>query len=182
MTHDASGTPLRRDRRSAEGHPAPEPVEGPEAAGAATAGPIGRDGITPDIDRPAPSARIPGDPRRPFTRFPTDPIGIVQEVAPAPELDVPAEPVFWEPAPAPAPRPRIAGWALTAAIVALVASWFVGWGVPLAILAVVLAFGALRRPAEPRGVAIWALVLGFCATAFSLGWLVWAAMAWESLG
>jgi hypothetical protein len=77
---------------------------------------------------------------------------------------------------------RLAPWALVAAIVALIASWFVGWGIPLAIIAVVAAIMSLRRPVESRAIATWALVLGLAATIFSLGWLIWAAMQLERMG
>lgn len=78
-----------------------------------------------------------------------------------------------------APRPRrekrLAPWALTAAVFALIASFFVGWGIPVAILAIVVSVMALRRDGENRSMAIWALVLGVVASIYSLGWLAWAA-------
>jgi hypothetical protein len=77
---------------------------------------------------------------------------------------------------------RLAPWALLAAIVALCASWFVGWGIPLAIVAVVAAIMSLRRPVESRAIALWALILGLTATIYSLGWLIWAGMQFERLG
>ncbi|QTV79291.1 hypothetical protein [Microbacterium sp. NIBRBAC000506063] len=55
-------------------------------------------------------------------------------------------------------------------------------GVPIGLLAVGTAIVALRRPIESHGIARWALVLGLVSTAFSLGWLIWAAMALERLG
>lgn len=163
---DQDPSPLRRDRRSTAPRIVQESVS-------ADRGPLG-----PDLVLPEPSARIPGDLRRPLTRFPTDPIGIV---APAPQFDPialeseaepTAGPEFWEPGPV-SRRPWRAGWALATAIVALVISWFVGWGIPVALLSVGLAIAARRRPSEPRAVAVWALVIGLCATVFSLGWLVW---------
>ena len=71
---------------------------------------------------------------------------------------------------------------LLAAIVALGASFFVGWGIPVAVVAVIAAIMSLRRPVESRAIARWALVLGLCATVYSLGWLVWAGMQFERLG
>jgi hypothetical protein len=68
-----------------------------------------------------------------------------------------------------------------AAIVALGASFFVGWAVPVAVVAVIAAVMSLRRPVESRSMARWALVLGLCATVYSLGWLVWAGMQFERL-
>ena len=72
-------------------------------------------------------------------------------------------------------EPRLAPWALLSAIVALVASLFVGWGIPVAIISVMAAIMSLRRPQESRGMSVWALVLGLVATLYSAGWLVWAA-------
>ena len=67
-------------------------------------------------------------------------------------------------------------------MVALAVSFFVGWGIPVAIVAVIAAVMALRRPVESRAMARWALVLGLTATVYSLGWLVWAGMQFERLG
>ena len=90
----------------------------------------------------------------------------------------------WEPSPGAAAvdDTRLAPWALMAAIVALSASFFVGWAVPIAIVAVIASIMSLRRPVESRAIAHWALVLGLCATVYSLGWLVWAGMQFERLG
>lgn len=77
---------------------------------------------------------------------------------------------------------RLAPWALFAAIVALATSMFVGWGIPVAVIAVIAAIMSLRRPIESRGVALWALVLGLFATLCSTGWLIWAATQFEMLG
>ena len=68
---------------------------------------------------------------------------------------------------------------LAVAIVALCVSYFVWWGIPLALYGAGLAFSALRLPGERRGVAMWALVLSLCATVFSIGWLMWGVLAWE---
>ena len=69
-----------------------------------------------------------------------------------------------------------------AALGLLATSMFVGWGIPVAIIAVIAAVMSLRRPIESRSVAIWALVLGLAATLFSAGWLIWAAMQFEIMG
>nr|WP_246286254.1 hypothetical protein [Microbacterium pseudoresistens] len=79
-------------------------------------------------------------------------------------------------------EPTLAPWALLAAIVALVTSFFVGWGIPVAIIAVIAAIMALRTPSENRAMAVWALVLGGVATLYSAGWLVWAAYRFGWLG
>ncbi|MGO2748113.1 hypothetical protein [Microbacterium sp.] len=149
----------------------------------------GADGPTvenprPEVEHPADSARMPGARRGEYTRMPTGPIGIEPTVASGPADSAGTPTMQWDPASlAPADdNARLAPWALVAAVVALVTSWFVGWGIPLAVIAVVAAIMSLRRPVESRAIATWALVLGIAATIFSLGWLVWAGMQFESIG
>jgi len=128
-----------------------------------------------------------------YTRLPTAPVPIGVESGPqldgglAPE-DLELDPSGtttvheeWHPTdgtelPVPGPaEPRLAPWALLSAIVALFASLFVGWGIPVAIVSVISAIMSLRRPGENRVVSVWALVLGILATLYSAGWLLWAA-------
>lgn len=138
---------------------------------------------TAEVERPVGTARMPGVPREGYTRLPTGPVNVEPVVSgPADTAGMPA--VQWAPndASMSEDNTRLAPWALFAAVVALVASWFVGWGIPLAIVAVIAAIMSLRRPVESRGVARWALVLGLAATIFSLGWLIWAAMQFETPG
>ncbi|MFK3676386.1 hypothetical protein ACI2IP_01560 [Microbacterium sp. NPDC090218] len=132
---------------------------------------------------PAASARLPGARREGYTKLPTGPVGIEPVVVSGPDIDAPDE-GEWEPTTGTAPidDTRLAPWALLAAIVALGASFFVGWGIPVAVVAVIAAIMSLRRPVESRAIARWALVLGLCATVYSLGWLVWAGMQFEKLG
>ena len=80
------------------------------------------------------------------------------------------------------PHRGLAGWALAFAIAGLVVSMFVGWGFPIALVGVVTAGIALRRPQESRAVAAWALVLGIVALVYSAGWLVWAATSTDLFG
>lgn len=136
-----------------------------------------------EVERPVGTARMPGAPREGYTKMPTGPVGVEPVVASGP-ADTTGEPnVQWAPHDqVDADAPRLAPWALVAAIVALCASFFVGWGIPLAIVAVVSAIMSLRRPVENRAVARWALVLGLAATIYSLGWLIWAAQQFEMLG
>lgn len=141
------------------------------------------EGPTPEVERPEGSAALPGAPKG-YGRLPTGPVP-VERRSDAPE----AEPFAvgdWQPGAgqdaAPADDTRLAPWALFAAIVALATSMFVGWGVPVAVVAVVAAIMSLRRPIENREMAIWALVMGLCATLFSTGWLIWATMQFEKLG
>ena len=149
-------------------------------------GPIGPtfEGPSPDIERPAGAARMPGAPREGYTKLPTGPVGVEPVIAsgPADTAGMPA--VQWAPYDDDTKHsgPRLAPWALVAAIVALCASFFVGWGIPLAIVAVIAAIMSLRRAVENRAVARWALVLGLAATIYSLGWLIWASQQFEMLG
>jgi len=140
------------------------------------------EGPSGEVERPAGTARLPGARRDAYTSLPTGPVGIEPLVAQGPQLDEVEE---WEPA-APPPEPvddvRLAPWALLAAVVALGSSFFVGWVIPVAIVAVIAAIMSLRRPVESRAVAVWALVLGLIATVYSLGWLVWAGVLFERVG
>lgn len=138
-----------------------------------------------EVERPVGTARMPGAPRESYTKMPTGPVGVEPVVASGPSDTAGMPAVQWAPYEAGADEEdsaRLAPWALVAAIVALCASFFVGWGIPLAIVAVVAAIMSLRRPMENRAVARWALVLGVAATIYSLGWLIWAAMQFEALG
>lgn len=136
-----------------------------------------------EVEHPAGTARLPGARRDGYTRLPTGPVGIEPVVVTGPDIDAPEE-TEWEPSTGSVSidDTRLAPWALVAAIVALGASFFVGWGIPVAVVAVIAAIMSLRRPVENRAIARWALVLGLCATVYSLGWLVWAGMQFERLG
>jgi hypothetical protein len=153
----------------------------PGADAAAT--PTSIDRPSDEVERPAGDARLPGARRDGYTKLPTGPVGIEPVVATGPVIDADPE-TAWEPSTGALgiDDARLAPWALLAAIVALVASFFVGWGVPLAIVAVIASIMSLRRPVESRAIARWALVLSLCATVYSLGWLVWAGMQFERLG
>ncbi|MFD5224661.1 hypothetical protein ACFWHT_03480 [Microbacterium sp. NPDC058342] len=136
---------------------------------------------TPEVERPAGDAALPGASQG-YGRLPTAPVPVGQQ-HPEPDAEQFAA-SGWEPSTASEPEDdaRLAPWALFAAIVALATSMFVGWGVPVAIIAVIAAIMSLRRPIENRAVAMWALVLGLFATLCSTGWLIWAAMQFEKLG
>jgi hypothetical protein len=135
---------------------------------------------TPEVEKPGGGAALPGASKG-YGKLPTAPVPVDQTAAAHPDADAQPE---WEPSTGaqPVDDTRLAPWALVAAIVALATSMFVGWGIPVAVIAVIAAIMSLRRPIENREVAIWALVLGLCATLFSAGWLLWAAMQLESLG
>ncbi|WP_345186830.1 hypothetical protein [Microbacterium panaciterrae] len=119
------------------------------------------------------------DPDR-YHRLPTAPTPV--RVESGPQLDNEGSVVqdtAWEPTVGteaiPVDEPRLAPWALLSSIVALFASLFVGWGIPVAIISVIAAIMSLRRPRESRAMCVWALVLGSIATLYSAGWLLWAA-------
>ncbi|MEV7631587.1 hypothetical protein AB0N64_04160 [Microbacterium sp. NPDC089318] len=138
---------------------------------------------TPEVEKPRGNAALPGASNG-YGTLPPAPLPVDQTDA-AHHPDAGERPAAqWEPSMGAesVDDARLAPWALVAAIVALAASMFVGWGIPVAIIAVIAAIMSLRRPIENRSVAIWALVLGLCATLFSAGWLLWAAMQLESLG
>ncbi len=143
---------------------------------------------SPDVEQPARSARMPGAPRDGYTRLPTGPVSVEPVVATGPDADAIGAPeTVWEPDSGTGSIPvedtaRLAPWALFAAIISLIGSFFVGWGLPVAIISVIAAIMSLRRPVESRAIARWALVLGLAATVYSLGWLVWAATQFERLG
>lgn len=138
----------------------------------------------PEVERPAGTARMPGAPREGYASMPTGPLDLEPVVASGPADTAGSPAVEWAPndGTVSEDNTRLAPWALVAAIVALVASWFVGWGIPLAIVAVIAAIMSLRRPVENRAIARWALILGLAATIYSLVWLIWAAMQFETLG
>ena len=141
------------------------------------------DRVSPEMETPAAGASVPGADRD-YAHLPTGPLN-VEPVISGPDADAQAfVPEQWEPEPEPdlIDDARLAPWALFAAIVALAGSMFVGWGIPVAIVAVIAAVMCLRRPMENREMALWALVLGIAATVFSAVWLIWAAMQLERLG
>ncbi|MGW9627857.1 hypothetical protein [Microbacterium sp. NPDC055521] len=137
---------------------------------------------TPEVERPDAGAAVPGAANG-YGTLPTAPVPVERTAAAHPDADEP-QTTEWEPSTGATPvdDARLAPWALVAAIVALATSMFVGWGIPVAIIAVIAAIMSLRRPVENRSQAIWALVLGLCATLFSAGWLLWAATQLENLG
>lgn len=137
-----------------------------------------------EVEHPAGSARIPGSRREGYTRLPTGPVGVEPVVVSGPVADGVGRDDDWAPSTGATAvdDTRLAPWALMAAIVALVSSFFVGWGIPIAVVAVIASIMSLRRPVESRAIARWALVLGLCATVYSLGWLVWAGIQFERLG
>ncbi|MDQ0613702.1 hypothetical protein QF046_001343 [Microbacterium sp. W4I4] len=133
-----------------------------------------------EVERPEGTASVPGASKG-YAKLPTAPVPVERESVPDAEEFAASG---WAPS-ADARHTddaRLAPWALFAAIVALATSMFVGWGIPVAVVAVIAAIMSLRRPIENRAMAMWALVLGVFAALFSTGWLIWAAMQFEILG
>jgi hypothetical protein len=167
--------PLRRRHDPADAEPpAARPAPAPDLAGADVLPSAPPRLQPPVIEAPsedvvaAPaSSRIPGAARDGYSQLPTAPV-----IAFA-EGPVEGESVAWEPPP-PRRRASVGPWALGLSIVALAASIFVGWMLPLGLAGIVTAIVALRRPRESRAVGVWALVLGVVSVLYSVGWLVWA--------
>lgn len=171
------GAPPRRDGVGGTDAAPPAAPAGPASPAPDAAAPGAARVIpsTPDI-APADAAPVlPGEHRGGFQRLPTGPVDVTEELAPAdPDGEQPL--VLWA-MPEPAPPRGLAGWALGFSVVGLVASLFVGWGFPLGLVGVVAGILALRRPLESRSVAVWAIVLGAVSVVYSIGWLVFAAVA-----
>ncbi|GAA3763927.1 hypothetical protein GCM10022240_15380 [Microbacterium kribbense] len=147
-----------------------------ESEGTASAGPSNPDASARGIDLGSePSTSLPGEHRGGFGRLPTAPVDVPPTTAgPDEHVDLLADAQWLEPEPA-RPHRGWAGWALGLAIVGLVVSFFVGWGFPLGLVAIVTASVGLRRPLESRVVAGWALALGILSVLYSAGWLLWTA-------
>ncbi len=127
---------------------------------------------SPDVALADEASPLPGAHRGGFQRLPTAPVSVLTEIAPAEPGT--ADPQWLMPDP-PAYHRGLASWALAFSIAGLVASLFVGWGFPIALVGIVSAILAMRRPLESRTVAVWALVLGIVSVLYSAGWLLYAA-------
>jgi hypothetical protein len=124
---------------------------------------------TVDVESAAGATPLPGAHRGGFQRLPTAPVDTTASAA------TPFEPSTWPEHPEPAPPRGLAGTALAFAITGVFVAFFVGWGFPVGVAAVVIAIVALRRPVESRVVAGWALALGILSVLYSAGWLLFAA-------
>ncbi|KAA9149113.1 hypothetical protein F6B41_15805 [Microbacterium lushaniae] len=121
---------------------------------------------SPDVVAAPAAPRIPGAARTGYTQLPTAPVILAMHGP------VEGESSPWSPPP-PARRTAVGPWALALAIVALGASFFVGWMLPFGLAGFVVAIAALRRPGESRAIAVWALVLSLVSLVYSVGWLLW---------
>lgn len=128
---------------------------------------------SPEVEIGAPDASLPGAHKGGFQRLPTAPVDVPETDTGPTEDPEPLPTAEWiEPEPL---RHGMSGWALGLAVVALGASFFVGWTVPLGIAGIIVAIIALRRPWDSRVVAGWALALSILSVAYSAGWLLWLA-------
>lgn len=149
-------------------------------AGAPPAGGIATSPASPDVDLGSEAAVLPGEHRGGFTRPPTAPIEMpTTQSGPAEDLseDLSEElvEVRWAPhsLESSGPSRGVAAWALSFAVAGLAVSFFVGWGLPLGIVAVILSIVALRRRSESSTVGGWALALGILSSLYSVGWILW---------
>jgi hypothetical protein len=134
--------------------------------------PISMSAPSPDVDLGEDAPAIPGEHSGGFHRLPTGPVETTVDSGPSEE---PEPEVRWlMPEPERRSGGSLSGWALTVAILGLIASFFVGWCFAIGIVAVILAIVALRRPVESRVVSGWALALGILSLLYSAGWIIWA--------
>jgi len=138
------------------------------------------EGPSAEVERPEGTASMPGASKG-YDKLPTAPVPVDRQSVPDAEQFAASG---WAPSSETehTDDARLAPWALFAAIVALATSMFVGWGIPVAVVAVIAAIMKLRRPIENRAMVMWPLELGGCAALFSTGWRNWAARAFECLG
>lgn len=184
---------VTRPVKIAPGQPTP-PLTKPPARPLRDADPVAPrvEVVSAGSQGPPSPPSMPEASRDRYMRLPTGPTAIAAQQersarnsvgawSPVDEPPVEWEPAEWQPAQTrDADVAPLAPWALTAAIIALTASFFVGWGLPLAVLALIAGIMCVRRPNESRIMSVWAVWLSAVATVFSAGWLVWAAwvMGW----
>lgn len=119
---------------------------------------------------PAPEAPVPGAGSRSASATPGGSLGA--PTAPTPAVAPPLSTRGLR-----ASRGRTAAWSMTLSMLALVASWFVLWALPLGVVGVVLAINALAAHRAKRQLAWWGLGLGLGSILCSAFWIVWALQA-----
>ncbi len=127
---------------------------------------------SPELEVDPGSAVLPGEHQGGFQRLPTAPLDVPATDAGPDDEPEPLAGAEWT-APAEVHHGGMSGWALGLAVVALGASFFVGWTFPLGIAGAIVAIVALRRPWDSRVVAGWALALSILSVAYSAGWILW---------
>jgi len=159
------------EKKSAEAPAEAVPAEQPHADAPAAQPHIETTPATPEIEIGIGDAALPGAHKGGFQRLPTAPVAVpATDLGPSEDLETLPEAQWIEPTPV---RHGMSGWALGLAIVALGASFFVGWTFPLGLAGIIVAIIALRRPWDSRFVAGWALALSILSVLYSIGWLLW---------
>lgn len=128
---------------------------------------------SPEVELGVGQTALPGAHKGGFQRLPTAPVDVPPTDV-GPGEDPPSLPDAEWAAPEPVRR-SMSGWALGLAVIALGASFFVGWTFPLGLAGVIVSIVALRRPWDSSLVAGWALALSILSILYSGGWLLWLA-------
>ncbi|WDG18798.1 hypothetical protein [Microbacterium sp. Clip185] len=132
-----------------------------------------------DVVVPTQAAALPGTHRGGFTRPPTAPVDVQEQVAEHEEPLATTATLPTTDAGAPA---NFATLSLGFAVVALIVAIVVGWGFPIGVGAVVLGLMSLRGRVESRPIAAWGVALGALSLVYSAGWLVYAGIRSGWLG
>ncbi len=132
-----------------------------------------------DVVVPTQAAELPGTHRGGFTRPPTAPVDVQEQVAEHEEPLATTATLPTTDAGAPA---NFATLSLGFAVVALIVAIVVGWGFPIGVGAVVLGLMSLRGRVESRPIAAWGVALGALSLVYSAGWLVYAGIRSGWLG
>lgn len=135
---------------------------------------------SPDVELGGGDSALPGTHKGGFQRLPTAPVDVPPtDAGPSEDLEGLPDAEWVEPEPS---RHSMSGWALGLAIIALGASFFVGWTFPLGIAGVIVSILALRRPWDSSVVAGWALALSIVSILYSAGWLLWVGNQQQLFG
>lgn len=126
-----------------------------------------------DVVVPTQTADLPGTHRGGFTRPPTAPVDVQEQVAQHEELPASTATLPTTDAASPA---NFATLSLGFAVVALIVAIVVGWGFPIGVGAVVLGLMSLRGRVESRPIAAWGVALGALSLVYSAGWLMYAGI------
>jgi hypothetical protein len=126
-----------------------------------------------DVIVPTEAADLPGAHRGGFTRPPTAPVDVREQIAEHEEPPATTATLPTRDAGAPA---NFATLSLGFAVVALIVAIVVGWGFPIGVGAVVLGIMSLRGRVESRPIAAWGVSLGGLSLVYSAGWLMYAGI------
>lgn len=126
-----------------------------------------------DVIVPTRAADLPGTHRGGFTRPPTAPVDVREQLAQHEELPATTATLRTTDAASPA---NFATLSLGFAVVALIVAIVVGWGFPIGVGAVTLGVMSLRGRVESRPIAAWGVALGALSLVYSAGWLMYAGI------